>query len=79
MSTLPYRLSLNFKGYPIPLAVMKLSKYIKEIPIGEKILITSIDAEIIAELEQWISICGQEIEHKSVEGLEATLLIKRTV
>jgi TusA-related sulfurtransferase len=72
------RKTLDLKGLACPLPVVKISKGIKEVKVGEVIEAYTTDPGSLTDIPAWGRTTGHEIIEKSQEGKVIRFLIRRT-
>lgn len=70
--------SLDLKGLACPMPVVKISKGIKEVEVGEVIEANTTDPGSLTDIPAWGRTTGHEIIESSQEGENIRFLIKRT-
>jgi tRNA 2-thiouridine synthesizing protein A len=56
-----YKLSLDFKGLLCPMPVVKLSKAVKEVEVGDLIEAFATDPGVMADIPAWARSTGNEV------------------
>jgi len=69
---------MDLKGLPCPMPVVKVSKGIKEIEIGQILKATSTDPGSLNDFPAWARTSGNEILNTEQDGDEITFYIKRS-
>jgi TusA-related sulfurtransferase len=72
------RKTLDLKGLACPLPVVKISKGIKEVEVGEVIEAYTTDPGSLTDIPAWGRTTGHEILEKSEEEKVIRFLIRRT-
>ena len=67
----------DLKGLPCPMPVVKVSKGIKEVEIGQVIEAHSTDPGALTDFPAWARTSGNEIIKTETEGKETSFYIKR--
>ena len=70
--------SLDLKGLACPMPVVKISKGIKEVAVGELIEAHTTDPGSLADIPAWGRTTGHEIVETVQEGEDIRFLIRRT-
>jgi tRNA 2-thiouridine synthesizing protein A len=70
---------MDLKGLPCPMPVVKVSKGIKEVEIGQVIEAISTDPGSLTDFPAWARTSGNEILESKQEGGEIRFYIKRNV
>lgn len=70
--------TLDLKGLACPMPVVKISKGIKEVEIGEVIEAHATDPGSLTDIPAWSSTTGHEIIETGQEGDLIRFLIRRT-
>ena len=70
---------MDLKGLPCPMPVVKVSKGIKEVEIGQVLQATSTDPGSLSDFPAWARTSGNEIVKTEQNGKEITFFIKRKV
>ena len=68
---------LDLKGLACPMPVVKVSKGIKEIEVGEVIEAQTTDPGSLTDFPAWAKTSGNEILKTETEGKETSFYIKR--
>ncbi len=68
---------LNLEGLMCPLPVVKVSKAIKEIPVGGIIEATATDPGVLADIPAWTKSTGNELMSMNRENKTITFFIKK--
>lgn len=69
--------TLDLKGLACPIPVVKISKGIKEVEVGEVIEAHTTDPGSLTDIPAWGRTTGHEILEKSQEGKVIRFLIRR--
>jgi tRNA 2-thiouridine synthesizing protein A len=69
--------SLDLKGLACPMPVVKVSKGIKEVEIGQVIEAVTTDPGSLTDFPAWARTSGNEILKSEQNGNEITFLIQR--
>jgi TusA-related sulfurtransferase len=72
------RKNFDLKGLSCPLPVIKISKGIKEVEVGEVIEAHTTDPGSLTDIPAWGRTTGHEILEKSQDGKVIRFLIRRT-
>lgn len=70
--------TLDLKGLACPMPVVKISKGIKEVAVGEVIEARTTDPGSLTDIPAWGRTTGHEIVDTKQDGEEIRFLIKRT-
>jgi TusA-related sulfurtransferase len=70
--------TLDLKGLACPMPVVKISKGIKEVEVGEIIEAYTTDPGSLTDIPAWGRTTGHEIVETKQEGKDIRFLIKRT-
>jgi TusA-related sulfurtransferase len=70
---------MDLKGLPCPMPVVKVSKGIKDVAIGEVIKAISTDPGALSDFPAWARTSGNEIVKTEQNGKEINFFIKRKV
>ena len=70
--------TLDLKGLACPMPVVKISKGIKEVAVGEVIEAHTTDPGSLTDIPAWGRTTGHEIIETKQEGKDIRFLIKRT-
>ena len=68
---------LNLQGLMCPLPVVKISKAIKEVPVGGVIEATATDPGVLADIPAWCKSTGNEMLKTQKEGKVIRFWVKR--
>ena len=68
---------LDLKGLACPMPVVKVSKGIKEVEVGEVIEAQTTDPGALTDFPAWAKTSGNEILKTETEGKETSFYIKR--
>jgi tRNA 2-thiouridine synthesizing protein A len=68
---------LDLKGLACPMPVVKVSKGIKEIEVGQVLQAVTSDPGALTDFPAWANTTGNEIIKTETEGKETTFFIKR--
>ncbi|MEW5910660.1 MAG: sulfurtransferase TusA family protein [Thermodesulfobacteriota bacterium] len=68
---------MDLKGLPCPMPVVKVSKGIKDIPVGHTLKAVSTDPGSLTDFPAWAKTTGNEILKTEQNGKEITFYIKR--
>ena len=69
---------MDLKGLPCPMPVVKVSKGIKEIEVGQGIEAQTTDPGSLTDFPAWARTSGNEILKTDQDGTVITFFIKRT-
>ena len=69
--------TMDLKGLPCPMPIVKVSKGIKEIEIGQIIEAISTDPGSLTDFPAWARTSGNEIVKTEQDGSEIKFFIKR--
>ena len=69
---------LDLKGLACPMPVVKVSKGIKEIEVGQVLQAVTTDPGALTDFPAWAATTGNEIIKTETEGKETSFYIKRT-
>jgi len=70
--------TLDLKGLACPMPVVKISKGIKEVEVGEVVEALTTDPGSLTDVPAWGRTTGHEIVETSQDGENIRFLIKRT-
>ncbi len=70
---------LDLKGLPCPMPIVKVSKGIKDIKIGQVLKAVTTDPGSLNDFPAWARSSGNEILDTQIEGEEITFYIQRSV
>jgi TusA-related sulfurtransferase len=70
---------LDLKGLACPMPVVKVSKGIKEIEVGQVLQAVTTDPGALTDFPAWATTTGNEIIKTETEGKETSFFIKRIV
>ena len=70
---------LDLKGLACPMPVVKVSKGIKEIEVGQVLQAVTSDPGALTDFPAWANTTGNEIIKTETEGKETSFFIKRMV
>ena len=70
---------LDLKGLPCPMPVVKISKGIKEVDVGQVVEAVTSDPGSLADFPAWAKTSGNEILKTDQDNGEITFYIKRLV
>ncbi len=73
-----YKLSLDFKGLLCPMPVVKLSKAVKEVEVGDLIEAYATDPGVMADIPAWARSTGNEVVTLEKQDKVFHFVIKRT-
>jgi len=68
---------MDLKGLACPMPVVKVSKGIKQVQVGEVIQAVTSDPGALSDFPAWARTSGNEIIKTETEGKETTFYIKR--
>ena len=68
---------LDLKGLPCPMPVVKISKGIKEVDVGQVVEAVTSDPGSLADFPAWAKTSGNEILKTDQDNGEITFYIKR--
>ena len=68
---------LDLKGLPCPMPVVKISKGIKEVDVGQVVEAVTSDPGSLADFPAWAKTSGNEILKTDQDNGEITFFIKR--
>ena len=68
---------MDLKGLPCPMPVVKVSKGIKEITVGQVLKAVSTDPGSLTDFPAWAKTTGNEILKTEQNGKEIVFFIKR--
>ncbi len=68
---------MDLKGLPCPMPVVKVSKGIKEIEVGQVLQAISTDPGSLTDFPAWARTSGNEVIKTDQSGNEITFYIKR--
>jgi TusA-related sulfurtransferase len=68
---------LDLKGLACPMPVVKVSKGIKEVAVGEVLQAVTSDPGALTDFPAWAKTSGNEILKTETEGKETSFYIKR--
>ena len=68
---------LDLKGLPCPMPVVKISKGIKEVEVGQVVEAVTSDPGSLADFPAWAKTSGNEILKTNQDNGEITFYIKR--
>jgi tRNA 2-thiouridine synthesizing protein A len=71
--------TLDLKGLPCPMPVVKISKGIKEVEVGQVIEAVTTDPGALTDFPAWARTTGHEIVETVQGDDEVTFYVKRTV
>ena len=69
---------MDLKGMPCPMPVVKISKGIKEVEVGQVVEAQSTDPGSLADFPAWARTSGNEILKTEQDGNVIKFFIKRT-
>jgi tRNA 2-thiouridine synthesizing protein A len=69
---------LDLKGLACPMPVVKVSKGIKEIEVGQVLQAVTSDPGALTDFPAWAKTTGNEIIKTETEGKDTSFYIKRT-
>lgn len=75
--TIKADMQLNLQGLMCPLPVVKMSKAIKEVPVGGVIEATATDPGVLADIPAWSKSTGNELLKTEKEGKVIRFWVKR--
>ncbi|MFH1136941.1 MAG: sulfurtransferase TusA family protein [Pseudomonadota bacterium] len=70
---------LDLKGLPCPMPVVKVSKGIKDVAVGQVLEAVTTDPGALTDFPAWARKSGNEIVHTAADGNETRFFIKRKV
>lgn len=70
-------LTLDLKGLPCPLPIVKASKGIKEVPVGAIIVAIATDPGALADFPAWAKTSGNELIKTERDGADLKFYIRR--
>jgi tRNA 2-thiouridine synthesizing protein A len=70
-------LKLNLEGLMCPLPVVKVSKAVKEVPVGGIIEATATDPGVLADIPAWARTTGNEVIKIEREGKLVRFIVRR--
>lgn len=75
--TIKADLELNLQGLMCPIPVVKVSKAIKDVPVGGIIEATATDPGVMADIPAWAKSTGNEMVKVEKEGKVIRFWVKR--
>lgn len=69
--------TMDLKGLPCPMPVVKISKGIKEVAVGQVVMAETSDPGALADFPAWAKTSGNEILQTVQEGNTVKFYIKR--
>jgi TusA-related sulfurtransferase len=69
--------TMDLKGLPCPMPIVKVSKGIKEISVGQVLKAVTSDPGALADFPSWAKTSGNEILKTDQDGDEIVFYIKR--
>lgn len=72
-----YKLSLDFKGLLCPMPVVKLSKAVKEVEVGDLVEAFATDPGVMADIPAWARSTGNELVTLEKQDKVFHFVIKR--
>lgn len=70
-------LKLNLEGLLCPIPVVKVSKAVKDLPIGGVLEATATDPGVLADIPAWARTTGNEVIKIEREGKLVRFLVRR--
>ena len=70
---------MDLKGLACPMPVVKVSKGIKEVEVGEVLQAVTSDPGALSDFPAWAKTSGNDIIKTETEGKETSFYIKRMV
>jgi len=70
-------LKLNLEGLLCPIPIAKISKAIKEIPVGTIVEATATDPGVLADIPAWARTTGNEVIKMEREGKLVRFYVRR--
>ncbi|MDR3640037.1 MAG: sulfurtransferase TusA family protein [Humidesulfovibrio sp.] len=77
MSTIAYAKELDLRNLPCPMPVVKISKGIKEVAVGEVVKAITTDPGALTDFPAWAKTSGHQILETETTGTEVNFYIKR--
>jgi TusA-related sulfurtransferase len=68
---------LNLRNLPCPMPVVKISKAVKEIAVGEVVMAITTDPGALSDFPAWAKSSGHEILATEASGEETKFYVKR--
>jgi tRNA 2-thiouridine synthesizing protein A len=72
-------MKLNLEGLLCPIPVVKVSKAVKELPIGGVLEATATDPGVLADIPAWARTTGNEVIKIEREGKLVRFLVRRLI
>jgi len=76
-SEIEVNLTLNLEGLLCPIPVVKVSKAVKDLPIGGVLEATATDPGVLADIPAWARTTGNEVIKIEREGKLVRFLLRR--
>jgi len=70
-------LTLNLEGLLCPMPVVKMSKAMKEVPVGAIVEATATDPGVLADIPAWARTSGNELIKMEREGKLVRFYVRR--
>ncbi len=77
MSSIAFAKELDLRNLPCPMPVVKISKGIKEVAVGEVVKAVTTDPGALTDFPAWAKTTGHEILETEAAGGEVSFYIKR--
>ncbi|MGE4537312.1 MAG: sulfurtransferase TusA family protein [Desulfovibrio sp.] len=77
MSAMEYKKELDLRNLPCPMPVVKISKGIKDVAVGEVVKAVTTDPGALTDFPAWAKTSGNEILETEEAGSEVNFYIKR--
>jgi tRNA 2-thiouridine synthesizing protein A len=77
MSVLEFAKEIDLRNLPCPMPVVKISKGIKEVPVGQVVKAVTTDPGALTDFPAWAKTSGHQILETEEAGGEVSFFIKR--
>ncbi len=77
MSAMEFAKEFDLRNLPCPMPVVKISKGIKEVPVGQVVKAVTTDPGALTDFPAWAKTSGHQILHSEEAGGEVSFFIKR--
>lgn len=70
-------LDLDCRGMNCPMPIVRVSRAVKEIGIGDTLTVTADDPSFQADIEAWVRMSGNVLQGIAADGASRTAVIER--
>lgn len=70
-------IDLDCRGMNCPMPIVRVSRAVKEIALGDTLTVTADDPSFQADIEAWVRMSGNVMQGFSTDGAARTAVIER--